>query len=132
MRDGLYREAAPAADLAAHVLCVWHRRIGADEATRPVRIVPDGSMDLMWGTGGLLVAGPDRTAQVSRMAAGAEFVGLRFQPGMAPPLLGVPASELVDGRPDAASLWGRRASAITARLEGVRTPDAAAALLQDV
>jgi AraC-like DNA-binding protein len=132
VEDGLYREAPPPPDLAAHVACVWYRRIGAVEAARPVRIVPDGCMDLMWGSrGGLLVAGPDRTAQVSRMAAGTTFVGLRFRPGAAPPLLGVLASELVDGRPEAAALWGRAARELSARLDDARTPGEVAALLRD-
>src|SRR5439155_13321993 len=130
MRDGHYREVPPAPGLAAHVQCLWYRRIGPDEALRPVRIVPDGCMDLMWQEGELLVAGPDTTAQVTDMPAGTEIVGLRFQPGAAPPLLGVPASELLDARPDAAAVWGRRAADVGARLEAVRTPAEVAAVLQ--
>jgi len=132
VEDGLYRETRPPLELVAHVACVWYRRIGAVESARPVRILPDGCMDLMWGSrGGLLVAGPDRTAQVSRMAVGTTFVGLRFRPGAAPPLLGVPASELVDGRPEAAALWGRAASELSARLGDAGMPGGVAALLQD-
>ena len=131
MRDGLYREVPPAPELAAHIRCLWYRRIGPDEALRPVRIVPDGCMDLMWQDGELLVAGPDTTAQVTDLPAGTEFVGLRFQPGAAPPLLGVPASQLVDARPDAAAVWGRRATDLATRLEAVRSPAAVAAVLQD-
>src|SRR5207245_6760009 len=85
----------------------------------------------MWQEGALLVAGPDTTAQVTDMPAGTEIVGLRFQPGAAPPLLGVPASALVDARPDAAAVWGRRAADLAARLEAIRSPAEVAAVLQD-
>jgi AraC-like DNA-binding protein len=146
MSDGLYREAPAAPDLASLVRCLWYRRIGRDEALRAVRIVPDGCMDLMWRDGELTVAGPDTTAQVSRMPAGTEFVGLRFRPGAAAPVLGVPASELVDQRADALAIWGRRAGELVGRLEAARLaaadgwsgrgapPEAraVAAILQDV
>jgi AraC-like DNA-binding protein len=88
-------------------------------------------MDLMWRGDRLEVAGPDTTAHVSHAAAGTTFVGLRFHPGTAPPVLGVPASELVDTRPEAAALWGRAAADLAARLEDAASVQAAAALLQD-
>ena len=134
MIERSYCEAPPAPDLAAKVRCVWFRRVGQAAAVCPVRIVPDGCMDLIWryggGHGALFVAGPDTTAQVSRMPAGTAFVGLRFTPGAAAAVLGVPASELVDARPDAGALWGRAAAALTRRLEDAG-PTAAAALLED-
>jgi AraC-like DNA-binding protein len=112
---------------------VWQRRIGRLEADAPVRIVPDGCKDLMWGPGGLVVAGPDTVAQVTRLAAGTDFVGVRFHPGAAPPLLGVPAAELVGSRPEAAALWGARlAREPAARLADAADPIARGALLQAV
>jgi AraC-like DNA-binding protein len=135
MIERSYGEAPPAPDLAAQVRCVWFRRVGQAEAARPVRIVPDGCRDLIWryggGHGALFVAGPDTTAQVSRMPAGTAFVGLRFTPGAAAAVLGVPASELVDARPDAGALWGRAAGELIRRLEGAGSTAAAAALLED-
>jgi AraC-like DNA-binding protein len=140
MSDGLYREFAPAPELAGHVQCMWRRRIGPREALRPIRIVPDGCMDLMWIDGQLTVAGPDTTAQISRAPSGLEFVGLRFRPGAGASILGVPASELVDARADAAAILGRRASQIVDRLESAesaithpadRRADIAARLLQE-
>jgi AraC-like DNA-binding protein len=128
---GWYREWAPDEELTELVRCVWHRRIGAAEANTPVRIVPDGCMDLMWGPGGLVVAGPDPVAQVMRPAAETEFVGLRFHPGAAPPLLGVPADELVGERPEAAALWGAHVTREpTGRLAAAANPLEQGALLQ--
>ena len=63
----------------------------------PVRVLPDGCMDLMRMDGRFMVAGPDTTASVSPRE-GEPFVGLRFHPGVLPRLLGVPASELRNAR----------------------------------
>ncbi|MGH9261885.1 MAG: DUF6597 domain-containing transcriptional factor, partial [Acidimicrobiales bacterium] len=65
-----YREAAPPADLAQVVACLWTRH-GGDGATPTTRVVPDGCADLMWitdgGTAGLVVAGPDTHAHLSTL-----------------------------------------------------------------
>ena len=69
----------------------------------PVRVLPDGCMDLIWMDGRVIVAGPDTTASIS--LHGAEPLhGLRFLPGMLPRLLGVPAAELRDRRVPLADL----------------------------
>jgi len=68
-----------------------------DGRPEPVRVLPDGCMDLMRMAGRVVVAGPDTTAFVS--PRGREtFVGLRFRPGALPRLLGVPAAELRNSR----------------------------------
>ncbi|MEU2617002.1 helix-turn-helix transcriptional regulator [Streptomyces sp. NPDC007157] len=68
------------------------------------RVLPDGCMDLLWHEGRLLVAGPDTRAYVTEGARGV-WVGLRFYPGTAPGVLGVPAHELLDRRVDLSDLW---------------------------
>lgn len=74
-------------------------------------VLPDGCMDLVWSDGRLLVAGPDTRAHSSApVAPGRPVRGLRFPPGAAPHLLGVPADALRDQRPDLAGLWGSRAA----------------------
>ncbi|MBI3967527.1 MAG: helix-turn-helix domain-containing protein [Chloroflexi bacterium] len=130
--EGAYREARADVDLAGYIQCVWYRRIGALEASRPVRVLPDGCIDLLWVGGELRVAGPDRTAWVGQLAAGTELVGLRFRPGTAPPVLGVPASQIVGARLSAVELWGREARKLGEPLEGVTSPAAAATALQQV
>jgi AraC-like DNA-binding protein len=131
MTDGVYREARPTADLAGHIRRVWYRRIGQEEASRPIRVVPDGCIDLMWMRGELLVAGPDTTAWVGRIPAGTEIVGLRFRPGTAPSVLGVPATEIVDDRLSAADVAKRWTGDFTGRLEAAQSLTAASALLQE-
>ena len=75
------------------VECAWV----VDGPPAPVRVLPDGCMDLIRMNGRVVVAGPDTTAFVS--PRGREpFVGLRFRPGALPRLLGVPAAELRNSR----------------------------------
>ncbi|MEV8593125.1 helix-turn-helix transcriptional regulator [Streptomyces sp. NPDC052012] len=88
------------------------------------RVLPDGCMDLLWHEGRLLIAGPDTRAYVTEGASGT-WAGVRFHPGTAPALLGVPAHELRDRRVDLADLRPvadvRR---LTARVNAAATPQA--------
>ncbi|MGX1773603.1 DUF6597 domain-containing transcriptional factor [Nocardia brasiliensis] len=81
----------------------WTRTVTARDATVPV--LPDGCMDLLWVGGRLVVAGPDTRAFRPVVAAGTRYAGLRFFPGTAPALLGVPAAELRDQRVELAQIW---------------------------
>src|SRR6476661_5156266 len=88
-----YREFPPPTTLRGLVECAWV----VDGPPEPVRVLPDGCMDLMRLAGRIMVAGPDTTASISPRS-GEPFVGLRFHPGILPRLLGVPASELRNER----------------------------------
>ncbi|MFF9602037.1 helix-turn-helix domain-containing protein [Streptomyces sp. NPDC014684] len=102
---------------------VWRLTPG-DEAARPV--LPDGCMDLLFSEGRLLVAGPDTRAHVPEGPPRA-WAGLRFFPGTAPALLGVPATELRDTRVELTDLWpAARVRRLRDRV--MAAPDAAAAL----
>ncbi|MFJ4949998.1 helix-turn-helix domain-containing protein [Streptomyces sp. NPDC088760] len=96
----------------------------AGTGTRPV--LPDGCMDLMWSEGRLLVAGPDTRPYLPEGPA-RSWTGIRFFPGTAPALLGVPAHELPDLRVGLADLWS---AARVRRLAGriAAAPDPASAL----
>lgn len=97
-------------------------RAGAE----PVPVLPDGCMDMLWSDGRLLVAGPDTVAYVPEGGA-RHYAGIRFAPGDAPALLGVPASELRDRRVELGALWGEaRARRLGERVADA--PDPAAAL----
>jgi AraC-like DNA-binding protein len=69
------------------------------------RVVPDGCMDLIWMSGTLLVAGPDTRAQLAVSPPHATYAALRFPPGLAPAVLGLPAADLRDRRVELAQLW---------------------------
>jgi AraC-like DNA-binding protein len=88
-----YREFPPPTALRGLVECAWM----LDGPPEPVRVLPDGCMDLMRMHGRVMVAGPDTTASVS-LRDGEPFVGLRFHPGALPRLLRVPASALRNER----------------------------------
>ncbi|MFE7142074.1 DUF6597 domain-containing transcriptional factor [Streptomyces sp. NPDC057644] len=95
---------------------------------RPARsVLPDGCMDLIWTAGRLVVAGPDTHAFEVDPRNRGSCAAIRFGPGTAPVLLGVPAHELRDHRVDLASLWPRTAvAALTGRID--RAADPATAL----
>ena len=74
------------------------------------RVLPDGALDLLWWRGRLAVAGPDTTAVLDTADPGEVVAGLRFPPGVAAELLGLPVAELVDTRADLTDLVGARAA----------------------
>jgi AraC-like DNA-binding protein len=90
-----YREWAAEPALRGVVSCAWTRTTGSP---RTYRIVPDGCVDVIFDGVDLQVAGPDTGPVLVRAEAGA-LVGVRFPPGLAPAVLGLPASELRDQRP---------------------------------
>ena len=103
-RPGTYREIAPSARLRDHVECFWHRAAGA--ARSDAWILPDGCVDVIW-VGDLppFIAGPATLATMAEAAAGAEVVGVRFRPGVAPHLLGVSADELLNQHVPLRAIW---------------------------
>lgn len=88
-----YRDFPPPPHLRDLVECAWV----VDGPPEPVRVLPDGCMDLIKISGSTVVAGPDTAAFVSPRGR-QTFVGLRFRPGALPRLLGVPAEELRNSR----------------------------------
>jgi AraC-like DNA-binding protein len=79
-------------------------------------------MDLLWHDGRLLVAGPDTRAYVTGGERSA-WAGVRFFPGTAPTLLGVPAPEVLDRRVELADLWPAvRVRQLTARVNAAADP----------
>lgn len=107
------------------VLWTW---CGSRDPARPV--LPDGCMDLLWAGDRLLVAGPDTRAFTPAAALSGSCSGIRFAPGTAPALLGVPAHELRDRRVALDALWpGREVRGLTERIAAAGDP---AAALEDI
>lgn len=131
LTDGIYREAPVADDLTDHAISVWHRRVGEHGERRPIRVVPDGNMDLLWMQGELRIAGPDVTAWLGRLPAGSEVTGLRFRSGVAPSLLGIAAGELVGKRSPVSDFAGGWLRDVAGRLETANSPADIAKMLQD-
>jgi AraC-like DNA-binding protein len=91
-----YRECAPPAALAGVVECFW-RREPWRLPTEALGVLPDGRVDVIWANGGrVVVIGPQTRALGRPLPPESSVIGVRFLPGVGPPLLGVPAHELAD------------------------------------
>lgn len=101
-RPGGYREQPAPAGLRGVVACRWRDETAV---AREQRVLPDGCIDLLWMDGAVHVAGPDTTAFLVPYLPGRPVTGLRFQPGAAPVVLGVPAHLLRDQRVRLDELW---------------------------
>ena len=111
-----YREFPPAPALARYLACLWVRSTD-DHPVPPSRIVPDGCVDIVWiGNAPAMVVGPALRPLLVSLPSRSTIVGVRFRPGMAPPILAVPANELLDREAPLEDLWGYEARYLTERL----------------
>lgn len=85
------------------VVCTWEQTAGTWSEQR---VVPDGSVDLIWTGVRLELAGPDTRARVVALAPGSRLTGVRLRPGAAGVVLGLPVSELRDVSADAGAVLG--------------------------
>jgi AraC-like DNA-binding protein len=126
-----YIERPPAPALAGLVSSTWIQQVAADAEPYAQRHIPNGSVELLCPVGGVpRLVGPLTRPLVERMAPGTTVVGLRFHPGAAPAVLGLPASELVDVTLRIDELWGRPAVALGEHVDAAASPEAALAGLQ--
>ncbi|MEU7985496.1 DUF6597 domain-containing transcriptional factor [Streptosporangium canum] len=126
----MYREWAPDPAIAGRVTCLW-TSTATSAGTKLV--LPDGSVDLIWGPDGPRVAGPDTGPQPVRMSPGDRYVGIRFRPGAVGEVFGVPVEALRDLRVPLAELGvlpgltaGTMQEALAVRLRATPAPDPAA------
>jgi AraC-like DNA-binding protein len=106
-----YVECPPEPALAGLVSSVWIQQVGPQARPYAHRNIPNGSVEVVCAVGGLpRVLGPLTRPLVELLAPGTMIVGVRFFPGTAPAVLGLPASELVDLELVADAVWGRRAA----------------------
>jgi AraC-like DNA-binding protein len=124
-----YRELAPSRDLHALVACRWVRMVPEDSRSATTLVLPDGCVDLIWRDGELLVAGPDRAANPTRIHPGQMILGLRLRPGVAGAVLGMPASEILDARYPLREVLGGDAAQLAERI-GEQGDEAAFELLE--
>lgn len=134
-----YREFAPPARFREGLHCLWVAVTLPGDPPRAA-VLPDGCTDLIWESGvGAYVAGPDTRPNTELPPPGTVVVGARFRPGAGGAALGVPLSELLDQRVDAADLPAvparllpgslesaealRRVASIAAELVTERPPD---------
>jgi AraC-like DNA-binding protein len=112
-----YREFAPPAALASHVLCVWAQVIGDGGSVHPHRVLPDGCADVVWiGEAPPVVAGPATGPVVVPLAPRTLVVGIRLRPGAVHGALGAPASELANRDTPLDDIWGAAAGPFAVRV----------------
>jgi AraC-like DNA-binding protein len=125
-----YREWRPAAALIRSVACSWAGRLADDGTPFTESVLPDACIDLVWDGRRLVVAGPDTGPVPITREPGGIFAGLRFRPGLAPTVLGLPAAALLDQRVDAADVLGPGVAAVVDRLAGAPSLREAASVLE--
>ena len=115
--------------MAAHVAAVWIRE--GDDGDGPWRVLPDGSADIIWHDDGAsvtaFVAGPDTQAHVAPLAAGNRMVGIRFVPGVASAVLGIPLDVVRNSRVALTELWGPVAEELSEQVAVAPRPEQALA-----
>src|ERR1044072_4246033 len=90
-----YDERPPLPSLAREVRTVWVQHTGPSPYLQ--RNLPTGGAELQCLIGSVArLVGPLTSAKTEVLPAGSTIVGVRFWPGAACALLGVPADELVD------------------------------------
>lgn len=128
-----YRERPPVPALAGFVSSTWVQRVLPGAAPYVHRNVPSGGVELVCRVGSVpYVVGPLTGPRVETLEPGSTVVGLRFRPGAAAALLGVPPSEFVDLTVDAAAVWGSAAVRAGERVAEAADPDDAAAAVQEL
>ncbi len=121
-----YCEQAPPRTLTPWVQCTWRR---SGDGGAPVRVVPDGCIDIVWTEGsGTLVVGPNTRAFLVPLDAGTRVAGVRLHPGAAPSLLGVDALALLDARIAIDDVWGDAGLRLAEQLDA--RPDRGRVLLE--
>lgn len=127
-----YVERLPHPALRDVISCVFVQEVSVGGATYIHRSVPNGSAEVcvQLGSSGPVVTGPQRHPSVSTLEPGAVVVGVRFHPGAASTVLGVPASELTDRSVELELVWGGEAGVLAGRLDDATSPGEAAGLLE--
>jgi len=121
----MYREYPAPAALASFVECFWRRDLLDDADEGGGVVLPDGRVDLVWIAGHEpLIAGPQTRVLARPLAPPFVAVGARFHPSVGPPLLGIPAYELIDQRVPLAAIDTAAAAALHRRLPELAGPDA--------
>jgi AraC-like DNA-binding protein len=128
----MYREFAPSAGLAELVECVWRHEIAEPGGDATGVVLPDGRVDVIWTDDGRsLVAGPQTTFLARPLRPPFVALGVRFRPGIGPPLLGLSAHELVDLHVPLADVDTRAAGVLRGRLAAAVDPLAAVEAFED-
>ncbi len=108
-----FRNFAPSPELAPYISCYWVIMGENHNPASKIRVLPDGCMDIIFDLNGGLapldtpgaaqnqptafVTGTSCSPTIIPLPAAPRVIGVRFNPGGAPPLLGIRADELTEG-----------------------------------
>lgn len=116
----------------AGLVCAWSASLPAGAEPVVQRVVPDGCVDLIWWGADIMVAGPDTGPMPAVMRPGDAVVAVRFGPGAAPPVLGVPGDAVRDVRVSLRELWGGEADRLAEAVAAGRPRDRWSVLVRAV
>ncbi|WP_433192336.1 DUF6597 domain-containing transcriptional factor [Nocardia sp. CA-107356] len=123
-----YIERPPSPELAGVVRTVWIQRTGA--AAYVQRHLPTGGVEIHFPIGGHpQLVGPLTGPEIEVIPAHTTIVGVRFQPGTAPPLPTV-LDDLVGQRLGLAEVWGSSVDRLVETMARAGTPEQALMFLQ--
>jgi AraC-like DNA-binding protein len=123
-----YVERPPLPGLAGVVRTVWIQRTGA--AAYVQRHLPTGGVEIHFPVGGHpQLLGPLTGPRIEVIPANTTIVGVRFQPGAAPPLPAM-LDDLVDQRLGLSELWGSSGYRLAEAMAAAGTPERALMILQ--
>lgn len=123
----MYQEYAAPAPLAPFIECLWRRDLSEARGRDRGVVLPDGRIDLVWIAGGEpLIAGPQTRFIPRPLAPPLVAIGARFHPSAGPPLLGLPAHELVDAHVPLAAIDTAPAAALRRQIPAYLEPADAA------
>lgn len=123
-----YVESPPLPGLAGVVRTVWIQCTG--DVAYVQRHLPTGGVEIHFPIGGHpQLVGPLTRAEIEVIPARTTIVGVRFQPGAAPPLPAV-LDDLVDQRLGLAELWGSSVDRLEEAMTRAGTPQRALVALQ--
>jgi AraC-like DNA-binding protein len=123
-----YVEGPPLPGLAGVVRTVWIQRTG--DVAYVQRHLPTGGVEIHVQVGGHpQLVGPLTSAEVEVIPARTTIVGVRFQPGAAPPLPAL-LDDVVDQRLSLAELWGSSVDRLEEAMAWAGTPQRALVALQ--
>jgi len=110
-----YYEFRPPPSVSEFVLCFWRQTTGPG-STFCQQILPDCCIDIILINGTWRVIGPWTEALVAELPPMTQILGIRCQPGFAPSVLGLPASELLNQSVALSDLLGKDASSPFTRI----------------
>ena len=115
-----YQEFPPCEALRPWVVCYWRFVAAADGGKPEQRVLPDGSLDILFHLSPIassFVVGTMTVPITVSVDQYVDILGVRFRPGRAPGFLGLPAAELTDRSADLEQVWLRGARTLEERLQ---------------